>query len=775
MRTTRALRAVAALGAVVAGFSVIPGAPPAGALTGLPAGFADVPVASVAQPTSLTPLPDGRVLVTSKSGEIRTITGTTASAPLLTLPVCTQSERGLLGLAVDPANAGNLFAYYTADFGGGVCRNRVQQLALAGSTLTAGAVLLDNIPSQGGNHNGGDLHVGKDGYLYVGVGDSGCDPRSTGSCQDSNDAARDLSLLNGKILRVTLAGDPAPGNPFLAAPGSVSCKTSFAAPGQVCREIFSYGLRNPFRLGFDPNWPTTRFFINDVGGGAWEEIDDGASGADYGWNVREGPCAIGSTTNCGPAANVTNPVLAYSHAATGCESIVGGAFVPNGAWPGFDGAYLYGDFICGKIFTASAVCGSWTSSTLASGVGQIVELQFVGKDLWYTTISGQVRRIIPPPSPTGGAASRFVPVATPARKLDTRTGIGGPAGVVSAGGTRTVALSPEVPAGAVAAAVNVTIVGSTGPGYVTAWPADKPRPPTSTINTTRLGQIVPNTALVAISPSQQLNVFTETGGHLLVDVYGYFVTSGVTTSGRFQSLPPQRILDTRSGLGAPNAKVNGTVALQVTGQGGIPGSGVAAVAVVLTGTESTSTGFVSAWPTGLLQPNTSTLNLTGAGDTRANLVVVPVGAGGKVSLFSSQPTHLIADVAGWFTDAGAASSGSGLFVPITPARLHDSREVGRPLGVLPGGAGCTLGNGWAVPPTASAVAANLTAVNSASVAFLTAYPGGTGWPNSSNLNTTRPGDVVAAQAVTKLGGGQAVSYLASVPLSLIVDVTGWFT
>src|SRR5690606_17845963 len=135
--------------------------------------------------------------------------------------------------------------------------------------------------------------------------------------------------------------------------------------------------------------------------------------------------------------------------ATGCRSITGGAFVPNGAWPGYDGAYLYADFGCGTIFTLSAACGGqWQASALATGGGPITELQFVGEQLWYASYNGEIRRILPPPHPVGGPTSRLVTVP-PVRKLDTRTGLGAPAGLVPAGGTRTVNLAPQVPAGAV--------------------------------------------------------------------------------------------------------------------------------------------------------------------------------------------------------------------------------------------------------------------------------------------------------------------------------------
>ena len=110
-------------------------------------------------------------------------------------------------------------------------------------------ILLDNIAATGSNHNGGDLDIGSDGYLYVGIGDAGTDPRLDSGAGGSNDAAQDLSILNGKIARITLDGDPAPGNPF-SGPGTVPCATlgTTASPSVQCQEIYSWGLRNPYRF-----------------------------------------------------------------------------------------------------------------------------------------------------------------------------------------------------------------------------------------------------------------------------------------------------------------------------------------------------------------------------------------------------------------------------------------------------------------------------------------------------------------------------------------------
>jgi hypothetical protein len=180
-----------------------------------------------------------------------------------------------------------------------------------------------------------------------------------------------------------------------------------------CQETFAWGLRNPFRMAFDPNAATTRFFINDVGQATWEEIDLGAAGADYGWNVREGHCATGSTTNCGPPpAGMTNPLFDYGRA-DGCGTITGGAFVPAGVWPApFAGKYLFADYLCGKIFRLDPDgAGGFTRVDFATGLGggSAVDMAFGpwkgSQALYYTSYQGggQIRRI----TPTAGTMDDF--------------------------------------------------------------------------------------------------------------------------------------------------------------------------------------------------------------------------------------------------------------------------------------------------------------------------------------------------------------------------------
>jgi PKD repeat protein/glucose/arabinose dehydrogenase len=364
----------------------------------------------VAAPTALAFTPDGRLLVTSQSGTLQVVQdGTLLATPALNLGpmMCSNSERGLLGIATDPAFATNhfIYLYYTAATATG-CVNRLSRFVLSDENIvdpTSEIFLLDNIPSPAGNHNGGDVHFGNDGYLYVSVGDGGCDYDGDSGCGAANAAARDLNVLVGKVLRITSDGGIPPDNPFVGTDSARCNLTGRTDPGKTCQETFAWGLRNPFRIAFDPNSSDTRFYINDVGQDTSEEIDAAQAGADYGWNVREGFCATGSTTDCGPPpAGMTNPIFAYAHG-NGCNAITAGAFVPNGIWPAaYDGSYLFADYLCGTIFQlVPAGGGGFTATDFATGlgVGGPITMMFgpAGQTqaLYYTTYAngGQVRLI----------------------------------------------------------------------------------------------------------------------------------------------------------------------------------------------------------------------------------------------------------------------------------------------------------------------------------------------------------------------------------------------
>lgn len=427
MRALRLLLAVV-LTASLAGTALV--GSPSVAQAAVPAGFTDSRVASVVAPTGLAATPDGRLLVSSQRGQVRVVkNGTLLATPALDLSsrICTNSERGVLGVAADPDPATHaVYVFYTAKGSDATCplsngtpdaagapRNRVSRFTMTGDVIDPASEvqLLNGIYSTAGYHNAGDLAVGRDGYLYVTTGDGGCDFRGDtrypggSGCGGDNDASRDRNVLNGKVLRITTSGAIPADNPFTGT-GTARCRTGPAAAGLTCQEAYAVGLRNPFRFAFDPNAAGTSFRVNDVGQNVWEEIDQGAKGADYGWNGREGHCQRTNVeTSCGTATPVglTDPVYDYPHSTTvggtACGSITGGAYVPNGVWPAaHTGAYLFADYVCGAIFSLSP---TKVRTTLVSGLGasSAVALTFAPdgatRSLYYTSYAGggEVRKL----------------------------------------------------------------------------------------------------------------------------------------------------------------------------------------------------------------------------------------------------------------------------------------------------------------------------------------------------------------------------------------------
>ncbi len=440
----RLVHALLGLTLLLATFSVA--SPVAAAV---PSDFTDSLVASLSQPTALAFTPDGRMLVTTQGGLLRVYQtdGTLLATALnLSAKLCTNVERGLLGVAVDPDFATNnyIYLYYTFNKFN-TCPssqptnpnnpvNRVSRFVLPNNNTiltTTETILIDNIVSPNGNHNGGALHFGKDGYLYVSVGDGGADYAGDSGSGGGNDASRDQFILLGKILRITRDGAIPADNPFQGA-GTARCNTGPTSSGNKCRETFAWGLRNPFRFAFDPNDPGTRFYINDVGQGAWEEVDLAQAGADYGWNCREGAHTNSATGKCNPAPpNMIDPLFEYQHdvqipgttSPTNCDAITGGAFVPVGVWPtAYDGKYLFADYVCGEIFRLDpAGAGTYMATDFATGLGNssAVHMTFgpynATQALYYTTYAGggEVRRIVytgvgnNPPTAVASANPRY--------------------------------------------------------------------------------------------------------------------------------------------------------------------------------------------------------------------------------------------------------------------------------------------------------------------------------------------------------------------------------
>lgn len=245
----------------------------------------------------------------------------------------------------------------------------------------------------------------------------------------------------------------------------------------------------------------------------------------------------------------------------------------------------------------------------------------------------------------------------------------------------------------------------------------------------------------------------------------------VTWSGAMQPLVPTRILDTRSGVGAPAGKVaaRADLEIEVTDLAGVPSTGVGAVVLNLTATQSEGGGYLTVWPTGAARPKASSLNMS-RGDSVANAVVAKVGRDGRVSIHNGgSATHVLADVTGWFPEGGGVE-------PLVPTRLLDTREP--PVSALGPRAvrKVKVTNVAGVPSTGvSSVVLNVTATApTAASSYLTVWPTGAARPTTSNLNVVR-GQTVPNAVISKVGADGTVSiYNDSGSVHVAVDIVGWF-
>ncbi len=391
----------------------------------------------------------------------------------------------------------------------------------------------------------------------------------------------------------------------------------------------------------------------------------------------------------------------------------------------------------------------------------------------------------PPPSPPvlPDGASAFTPL-TPFRVFESREGEPGPGpkGVIGAGGSVDVQVGGvgDVPANAAAVVLNVTATGSLAPGFVTVWPTGSDRPLASSLNLTAANQTRPNMVIVPLGAGGKVSMFSQAGTHLVADVTGYFTeTSSAVSAGRLVPLPPDRVFDTRPSEPSPGPKglvgAGSTIEVQVGGVAGVP-SGAAAVVLNVTATDATAAGFITVWPTGRAQPLASTLNLTRPGDTTPNLVIVPLGVGGRVSLFSQAGANLLADVTGYVTSTGDVSDTSGLFVPLPPGRVFDTRpeEVAAgPKGFVAAGStiDVQVGGVAQVPSTAGLVALNVTATQAAT-GFVTVFPG-PALPASSTLNLNGPGDTRPNATLISVNGSGQVRMFSQAGTHLLADASGY--
>lgn len=246
-----------------------------------------------------------------------------------------------------------------------------------------------------------------------------------------------------------------------------------------------------------------------------------------------------------------------------------------------------------------------------------------------------------------------------------------------------------------------------------------------------------------------------------------------TSGSTYTALSPIRILDTRTDNGAlgPSSSLN----LQVAGTQWVPATATAVV-INVTVTDTTTPSYLSVYPTGGSLPNVSNINWV-AGNTTPNLVTVPVGTGGDITFYNANgKTDVVVDLQGYF----APNESSGFYVPLTPARIADTRvNSGEPYANHTLFAGQSLNiqvSGAGGIPTSGVTAAvlNITATNTTAPGFATVYPAGESNPGTSTLNWA-PGQTVANRAIVPLGGnGQVTIYNSDGNTDFVVDISGYF-
>lgn len=356
--------------------------------------------------------------------------------------------------------------------------------------------------------------------------------------------------------------------------------------------------------------------------------------------------------------------------------------------------------------------------------------------------------------------ARFAPIA-PCRLVDTRdtaTPLTPDADLALA-----VVDSCGIEAAASAVALSVTVTDATSDGFVTVWPGSGARPLASALNFAA-GETRTNGTIIQLGASGQLSAWTSaSSANVVIDVTGVFTPAEMARAGRFVPLNQHRLLDTRESGAKLAAGGELTVPLPV----GVPADATA-LAVSITVTEPDAPGYFSAYPAGSPRPASSVLNADTSGQLRATGQIVPVGPGG-FTMFSQSGGHVVVDVTGWFTGDSAAESTNGLFVPIVPTRLADTRAVSP---VYPGGQ-VDIDQSVVTRGQALALAANWTMTDTWQGGFLTVHPARTPLPVVATVSVAARRDSVSQFGIVPTSTAGLTMY-SNAGTQVLVDVTGWF-
>ena len=340
-------------------------------------------MAQAEAPTSLVTRPGSDTLyVSERAGRVRPMVDFALGDPIVDIvdEVVTNSEQGLLDLEFSP-DGNTLYLSYNVPPKGDT---RIAAYTMNGDTVDpASRRELLAVDQPFPNHKGGDIEIGPDGYLYIGLGDGGAggDPMANG---------QNTGVLLGKILRIDPT-QPAGGKQYGIPPGNPFADGQGGAP-----EIWAYGLRNPWRFTFDPR--NDDLWIADVGQNQWEEIDllpaasGGGGGANLGWDQMEATHSFEGGTN--PDGAVL-PIFEYDHG-QGC-SVSGGVVYTGTGVPGLTGAYLFTDFCNGTIRAVRARDGALTEQRVfgAQGANLVAFGEDSADNAYVLSLDGTIYRIDP--------------------------------------------------------------------------------------------------------------------------------------------------------------------------------------------------------------------------------------------------------------------------------------------------------------------------------------------------------------------------------------------
>jgi hypothetical protein len=427
------------------------------------------------------------------------------------------------------------------------------------------------------------------------------------------------------------------------------------------------------------------------------------------------------------------------------------------------------------------------ASNAPAQVTNNVNVQWYAGASWVRSYGQDITNILPAPVLT--TALGFFPL-TPCRMVDTRasqhkTGAFGPPALVGYTGRNFPLLDSgcAIPNTAQAYSVNATVVPPGALDFLSAWPAGKPFPNVSTLNSPD-GSTLANAAILPAGTNGAVTVTAGQSTDLILDINGYFAPP----NGQelvFYPVTPCRVADTRTTQGKTGAF--GPPALSAyTGRNftfadsncGVPGT-AQAYSLNMTVVPHGALDFLSAWPANKPFPNVSTLN-SPDGSVIANAAIVPAGSNGAITVTAGNPTDLIIDVNGYFAPPGAPGA-LHFYALSTPCRIADTRpsqgqvgSFGPPaLAAYSGRSFPVLSSACNIPATAQAYALNVTAIPSGQLDFLSIWPAGKPFPNVSTLNAPK-GLVLANAAIVPAGTNGAIMLTAGNPTDIVIDINGYF-